>query len=37
MHVATPLAVAKRSTLPQVKDFAHDVCLQMTRDIRAYT
>ena len=34
LHVVTPLAVAKRSTLswPQAKGFAHDVCLQMARD-----
>jgi bifunctional non-homologous end joining protein LigD len=34
LHVVTPLAVAKRSPLswPQVKSFAHDVCLQMARD-----
>ena len=34
LHVVTPLAIAKRSTLswPQAKGFAHDVCLQMARD-----
>ena len=34
LHVVTPLAVAKRSSLswPQAKGFAHDVCLQMARD-----
>jgi bifunctional non-homologous end joining protein LigD len=34
LHVVTPLAVGKRSTLswPQAKGFAHDVCLQMARD-----
>jgi bifunctional non-homologous end joining protein LigD len=34
LHVVTPLAIAKRSTLswPQAKSFAHDVCLQMARD-----
>jgi bifunctional non-homologous end joining protein LigD len=34
LHVVTPLAVAKRSKLtwPEAKGFAHDVCLQMTRD-----
>ena len=34
LHVVTPLAAAKRSTLswPQAKGFAHDVCLQMARD-----
>jgi bifunctional non-homologous end joining protein LigD len=34
LHVVTPMAVAKRSTLswPQAKGFAHDVCLQMARD-----
>jgi bifunctional non-homologous end joining protein LigD len=34
LHVVTPLAVAKRSTLswPQAKGFAHDVCLRMAHD-----
>jgi bifunctional non-homologous end joining protein LigD len=34
LHVVTPLAIAKRSTLswPQAKGFAHDFCLQMARD-----
>jgi bifunctional non-homologous end joining protein LigD len=34
LHVVTPLAISKRSTLswPQAKGFAHDVCLQMARD-----
>ena len=34
LHVVTPLAIAKRSTLswPRAKGFAHDVCLQMARD-----
>jgi bifunctional non-homologous end joining protein LigD len=34
LHVVTPLAIPKRSTLswPQAKGFAHDVCLQMARD-----
>ena len=34
LHVVTPLAVAKRSSLswPQAKGFAHDVCAQMARD-----
>ena len=34
LHVVTPLAVARHSTLswPQAKGFAHDVCLQMARD-----
>jgi bifunctional non-homologous end joining protein LigD len=34
LHVVTPLAIAKRSTLswPQAKGFAHDICLQMARD-----
>jgi bifunctional non-homologous end joining protein LigD len=34
LHVVTPLAIAKRSTLtwPEAKGFARDVCLQMARD-----
>jgi bifunctional non-homologous end joining protein LigD len=34
LHVVTPLAIPKRSTLswPQAKGFAHDVCLHMARD-----
>jgi bifunctional non-homologous end joining protein LigD len=34
LHVVTPLAVGKRSTLswPQAKGFAHDVCLKMAHD-----
>ena len=34
LHVVTPLAIAKRSTVswPPAKGFAHAVCLQMARD-----